>query len=208
MRDEYGRHIIPGAQPQELLLHFVPGDRIEGPKGFVEEQQSGKGCERTGDRHALALSARELAGTPRRHTRFVQANLVQQLASALLLFRGRPAQKTGNESDILLNGPVRKQAELLDDVADAAPQINGVEPVDRLPIQTDTPGARLEHPVDQSEGGCFSGPASPEQNQGFSAFDIETQPVQDGPPVDPIADFMEREIRQTAPQNLLLPWDN
>jgi hypothetical protein len=186
----------------------VPGDRIERPKRLIEEQQPGKGRQRTSHGDTLALSAGELVGTPGKHARFTQANLVQQLTGSFVLFCRGPAQKPGNERDILLDGPMGEQPKFLDDVADAPPQIDWVEPVDRLPVQSHCSGARLEHSIDEAESGGLSRAASPEQNQGFSAFEIEAEAVQDGPPVDPIADFMEREIRQTAPPNLLLPWDN
>jgi hypothetical protein len=152
----------------------------------------------------LALAPGKLAGEPGSHAGFVQPDLFEQLANPLALFSGGPIEEAGHKRDVLLDSPVREQPEFLDHVADAPPEVDRVEPIDRGSIESQGTGARLEHPVDQTKRGGLAGAATPEQNQGFPAFDIETEAVQNGSPVDPIADFLEREIRQTrAPKPII-----
>ena len=61
MRDEDGGDLKPAAQLDELLLHFVAGDGVEGAERFIEQQQLGASRQSSGDGHALSLAAGQLA---------------------------------------------------------------------------------------------------------------------------------------------------
>ena len=76
--DEQQRHLAPFAQLGNQIEHGALGDQVQRRCGLVGDQQFGLPCQRHGNHHALALSARELMGEPR--TMFgLKAHFSQQL---------------------------------------------------------------------------------------------------------------------------------
>ena len=108
---------------EELLLHGAAGDRVEGAEGLVHQEQRRIRRERARHADALPLAARELRG---RRVRRIPPAAVPPSSAARRRARGASASvqpsRRGTVSTFSRDGPVRKEAALLDDVADAAPQ--------------------------------------------------------------------------------------
>ena len=110
-------------EAEQLVLEAVADDGVDRAERLVHEQDGRVGGE--GPRHAdaLALAARELAGVAVAIARRVEPDERQELVGALPLPRRRPAQQAGHRGDVVGDRLVREEADLLDDVADAAPQL-------------------------------------------------------------------------------------
>src|SRR5690606_5982386 len=129
----------------ELVMDFpkpaaqIPPDiRIERAEGRVEQQDARIDGERPGERHALALAARDLAGEA--VLQAVELHEVEQVADAGI-DRLRRAPDLGDlhaEGDILSDRHVREERIVLEDEADAALAHGNVRRV--LPAEIDRPG--------------------------------------------------------------------
>ena len=95
-----------------------------GAERLVHQHQRRVGGERAGDADALALAAGELGGVAVAEVAG-QADQLEQLldarGGALLV----PAEQLRDGGDVVADRPVREQADLLDHVADLAPQLGG-----------------------------------------------------------------------------------
>ena len=196
MRDENGRDLVSVTQGEELLLHLMAGHGIQGAERLVEEQELGICREGAGDGDALALATGELMGMARGHIGAGERDLLQQLSrSRALLFNG-PREQARDERDVLFDGPMREQPELLNDVADAAAQLDGIKGSGVASVEQDGSGGWLEQAIDEPQRGGFPGSAAPEENEGFAGVDLEAEAVQNGSPGDRVAHITKREIRQ------------
>ncbi len=119
------KHRLVGAllQSQELLLQPRAGDGIYGAERFIHQQDVRVSGQRAGDAHALLLSARQLRRIAAAIFSGGQAHHVHQLLHTLLHAAGLPAEDRGDRGDVLRHGPVRKEADVLNHVADAPAQI-------------------------------------------------------------------------------------
>ena len=113
-------------QAQELVLQPDPHDRVDGAEGLVHQQHRRVGGQRAGDADALALTAGELVRVAVGVLRGVEPDQLQQLerprprGGLRLAVQQRHRHHVGD--DLL----VREQPDLLDDVADAAAQLDRV----------------------------------------------------------------------------------
>ena len=135
--DEDDRLADLGLQAQELVLEALAVDRVDRAERLVHQHQRRVGGERAGDADALALAAGELRGIARapcpaaarsgpaaRSTRAVDAALV-------------PAEQPRDGGDVVADRAVREQADLLDHVADLAPQVVDVAVSHAAPADED-----------------------------------------------------------------------
>src|SRR5699024_3109478 len=129
----------------------VPRDRVDRTERLVHEHDIGIRAHRPGDTDALSLSAGELlrvavAVVAR------DADRLEQLVDPAGDPRAIPPEHLGYGGDVLRDGHVREQPDLLDDVADPAPQMIRVDVGDVLVLEEDAPGAGLDQPVDHLHG--------------------------------------------------------
>lgn len=197
--DEYGGDVVAGAQREKLLLHFVARDGIEGAERLVEEQQAGTGGEGPRDSDSLTLAAGELIGMAAGHVVSAETDLIEKLARFLLLPVDGPAEQAWHQGNVLFDGPVRQESEFLDDVADAAAQIDGIETSGVMAFEENAAGGGFEEAVDEPQGGGFARAAAAQEHQRFAGIDIEGQLVQNGAAIDAVAYFTEGEIGQGDP---------
>ena len=112
-------------QAQELGLEAVARDRVERAERLVHQHQRRVDGERAGEADALALPAGELRGVALAVVG-LEADQLEQLggarAGALLV----PAEQARDGRDVVRDGHVREQADLLDHVADAAAELDDV----------------------------------------------------------------------------------
>ena len=114
--DDRGRAQL-GERRAQLVAQGPAQRHVERGERLVEQEQRGVDGERAAERHALALTARELGGSPR----FEAAE-----AEPLDDFRHLPLPRgtrlvAQTEPDVLRDVEMRKQRVALEDVADAAP---------------------------------------------------------------------------------------
>ena len=118
VRDEHGRHVdlvVEATQPGAQLLAHGGVERAE---GLVEQQHARLDRERAGERHALALAARELGGIAVREA--VEVHELQQLVHARLDLLLGPLADREPEGHVLRHGHVLEGRVVLEDEADVA----------------------------------------------------------------------------------------
>jgi hypothetical protein len=186
------------ADLNELLLHFVPGHRIECAERLIEQKQSGFRGERSRNTHTLTLAARKLVGKSVAEAIGIEANLRHQIAGALSLPVGGPADQFWHESNVLFDRPVWEKSELLNNVPDTTSELYGIDRLNVRAIDRDCSSAALQHAVDQSQRGGLARSAPAKEHQGFTAFQIKAKPVEDEPFADCVGYFPERQISQCS----------
>ena len=138
--------LLPDAQ--ELEVHPLPGQGVEGAEGLVHQQQLGVVNEGAGDGDALLHAAGELLGIAA-----LEALEAHQLEKTPRLGLQRGAvhlEDLDGQQDIVEDlAPVQQQG-LLKDKADLAP---GIE---LLLVDKDLAGALLEEPRDDLEQRCLA----------------------------------------------------
>ena len=121
--DEDDRLAQLGLQAQELVLQPLAVDRVDRAERLVHEHQRRVGGERARDADALALAAGELRRVAVAHLVGVEADELEQLVDAGGDALPCPSRELRHGRDVLADRAVREQADLLDDVADLAPQL-------------------------------------------------------------------------------------
>ena len=101
---------------------------------------------------------------------------------ALANARFRPAFQARHQRDVSLHGPVREQASVLNDVADAAAQPNGVPLRIAAALDQDfARGGSSRRLMSLSDSG-FAGAAAAQQNERFAARNVRFKPEISGAP--------------------------
>ena len=126
MRHEDRRLPDLPSQREELALQLDAGDRVQRAERLVEEQDRRVGRQRAGDADTLALAPGELTRVAGGELRGRQLDLLEQGVRAGADLLGGPAFQARHEADVLLDGEVREQARVLNDVADPPPETNRV----------------------------------------------------------------------------------
>ncbi len=130
--DEEDRLADLGLEAQELVLEPLTGDRVDRAEGLVHQHHRRVRGEGSGDADALLLTARELGRIAVGDLRIERDQLHQLLDAGATTLLG-PAQQARDRGDVLADRPVREEADLLDHVADLAPQLR------RVAIRTEAP---------------------------------------------------------------------
>ena len=115
-----------GSERFELALKLGARDGIEGAEGFIHEEDGRIGGESARYADALALSAGKFAGAAVSELARVEANKMEHFINASRDAAGLPFFQSGNEGDVLRDGEMREEARILDDVTNAAAEVNGV----------------------------------------------------------------------------------
>jgi hypothetical protein len=123
VRHEHDGLVEVALQADGLGLQFLADDRVDGAERLVHQQDVGVGGETAGDADALLLRRRAGAGSGRRERD--RAHDVQQLERTLAP-ASSACRSVRNRGDVVDDAEVRKQSRVLQHVADAAAQLNGV----------------------------------------------------------------------------------
>ena len=116
----------PPADLQELAAQFVARHRVEGAERLVQQHHLRPRRQRAREADALLLTAGQLRRQTAAILRRRQVDHVEQLIDALLDPLGRPAEELRHHGDVFGDGQVREQADALEDVADAAAQLDRI----------------------------------------------------------------------------------
>src|SRR5437879_4035988 len=109
-------------QAQELVLEALSDDGVDRAKRFVHEHDRRlcRECARNSD--ALTLAARQLRRIAVPDARWIQADQLEKLFCPPLYALARPTEQAWNGGDVVGDGLMREQTDLLDHVTDASPQ--------------------------------------------------------------------------------------
>ena len=159
--------------------HLGCGLAVEVARRLVRENERGLVGECPGDGHALAL-------TPRECRREVvgpigEAHPVEQLPGSLPRESRSASSKEDGEFDILLGGELLHEVERLEDKANVLLPHHGEralrEPVDAASTEPQLTGGWPIEPAEQMKERRLATPAGPHHHEGFTARDIEVDPV-------------------------------
>ena len=131
MGDEEDRLAELGLEAEELVLEPLAVDRVDRAEGLVHQHHARVRGERAGDADALLLAAGELR---RVAVGELGVEADQRRAARRRAPRGaRESQPSsrGDGGDVLGDRAVREEADLLDHVADLAPQLGRGAVADR-----------------------------------------------------------------------------
>jgi hypothetical protein len=86
-----------------------------------------------------------------------------------------PAQQAWNGADVVLDGHVRKQPDLLKDVADPPPQLGYLEAVDSAPVDRDLSLGDRNQPIDHLQGGRLAATRRSNQHAYLARRNLEAK---------------------------------
>ena len=115
---------------RDLRLQRRTGDRIQRAERFVHQQHLGIGGQRARYPHPLLLPAGQLMRVAAAKQIRLQMQQLQQFGHPIANAHARPFQQLRHGGDVLLHRPVREQADRLDRIAHAPPQILRFERLD------------------------------------------------------------------------------
>src|SRR5262249_57210866 len=98
----------------------------------------------------------------------LEAHKLEQLEHALTQPGLPPDEQPRHHGDVLAHGNVREEADLLDHVADASPQLGGVEAAYAAPVDRDVALVEVDQPVDELQRRRLAGPGGPDENADFT----------------------------------------
>lgn len=168
-------------EPDDLLLHVAPDQRVERAERLVEQQDFGVHGERPRQSDALLLTAGELAGTPVLHA--FEADLGDDLLGLLAALAPADALDFEPVRDVVEHGPVRQEAEVLEDhrgaVAAQFAQPRLVHGADVLAVDDDRAGRRLDEPGQTAYEGRLARAGQAHDDEDLALAHIEAH-VPDG----------------------------
>ena len=114
----------------------------------------------------------------------------------------------GHQGDVSAGGQVREQPAVLDDVPDPQPDGPGGGRRDRLAVERDRAGVRLDQPDEQPQEGGLAAPAGADQHGRPPGRHLERQRAEGRPPGVHLRDAAQREhqaVTVTPFQNATYP---
>ncbi|MNS94377.1 hypothetical protein D3C72_1285920 [compost metagenome] len=154
---------------QELVLDALAVDRVDRTEGLVHQQHRRIGRQRADHADALLLPARQLARVAAEHQAGIELHHRHQLARALAALLLVPAEQARHHHDVLFDGHVREQADLLDHIADLAAQGHAVDAAGVLALDAHGARGRLDQPVDHLQRGGLAAARRAEEDADLAA---------------------------------------
>ncbi len=90
---------------------------------------------------------------------------------------GWPALEPRHHGDVLFNGHVGEEPDLLDDVADIAPECDRVQLADILPAYPYLPGGGVDQAVDHLHEGGLARAAGADEDERLALLHVQCDPV-------------------------------
>src|SRR5215207_3389962 len=175
VRDEDDRPLDLALDVQKQVLHVASDQGVERREGLVHQENLLLGRQGSGEPDALLHTAGELryelVALP------LQADHVQRLLRALpALLRG-DALDLESERDVVEDGPVGQEPEVLEDHPDLSapylPALLGRHLGDVLAVEVDPPLGRLDEPVDHPQERRFAAPREPDDHEDLTRNHIK-----------------------------------
>ena len=134
----------------ELALKLTAHERVDCAERLIHQQNTGVGGQRPGHPDALGLSAGELVGISLSEVT-IQAQHVDQFQSTITGSSAIDPAEAGHEGDVVDDAAVREQARILHDVADGAPERDGIAIAHVLAVEQDTALGGIDHAIDHAQ---------------------------------------------------------
>ena len=166
--------------PAELLLQLPACHRVERAEGLVHQQHRWIRGERARDADALALSARQLVGPAPGVGAGREPDQVEQLADASAHTIGVPPFEARHHGDVVGDREMRKQADLLNHVADRAPEPDRIPFARVLALHGDVAGVGEEQSIDELEDRGLARTARAHQRDDLTGLDRQREIVENG----------------------------
>jgi hypothetical protein len=151
--------------------------RIEVREWLVQQQQAGRGRQRTGQRHALLLTARQFVRKARGEA--AQSDQIEHALDAGLALAAPQPGRAQSESDVVADAEVRKQRVVLEHDAHAA--VFGFDPDVRpdhlLILDPHRTGRRFHESGDGAQRGGLAAPGCAQQAADAPLRQLEAEPV-------------------------------
>ena len=157
----------------EFTLQFGAGDGVKRTERLVHKKNRRVSGEGARNADALALAAGKLTRAARGEFGRVEADETQQLFDASGDSRGIPVFEGRNKADIFGDSEMREKSGLLNDVADAATQPDGVPGGSGAAFHKHLACRRKEQSIDELEEGGLATAAATEKNERFGRANSE-----------------------------------
>ncbi|CAN5256622.1 hypothetical protein BH20ACT8_BH20ACT8_12860 [soil metagenome] len=195
--DEDDRLADVGLDAQELVLEPVAGDGVDRAERLVHQHHGWVRAHRAGDAHPLALATGQLLGVAVPVPGVIQPDGLEQLVDACADLVVGPLEEPRHRGDVVRDRHVGEQADLLDDIADAAAQLVGVDVGDVLAVEDDPARRGLDEAVDQLHRGGLAAAGRPDQDDDLALRDVHRHAVDRGRglPGEPLGDLLEPDHR-------------
>ena len=167
-------------EAQELVLQPLAVDRVDRSERLVHQHQRRVDRQRPCHADALALAARELGGKAVARLVRVEADQLEQLVDARADPGLVPAQQARDGGDVVGHAQVREEADLLDGVADVAPQLGRLALFDAATVEQDVAVGDVDHAVDHPHGGRLATAGGTDQHADLAGRQLERQAVDSG----------------------------
>ena len=172
--DEQDRLAHLGLEAQELVLELLAVDRVDRPERLVHQHHTGVGGERARHPDALLLAARELRRVAVAKRR-VDPHQAHQLLDPSVDAGSIPTAQPRNGGDVVGDRAVGEQPDLLDHVADLAPQLGGrALPHGGVPDE-DVALGDLDHAVDHPHRGRLAASRRTDEDADVAARHLEIE---------------------------------
>ena len=175
--DEQDRLAEVGLQAQQLVLQLDAHHGVDRRERLVHEQHRRVTGQRAGHPDALLLAAGELRGPALRHRR-VEADALEHLGRPGPGLLAREALEHRHRRHVVEHAAVRKEAGLLDDVADAATQQRRIALGDVLAGEQHRARRGLDHAVDGAQRGGLAAARGPHQHRDLTLAGGQRQRLQ------------------------------
>ncbi len=161
----------------EFALKLGAGDGIESTKGLVHQENGRVGGEGASDADALTLAAGEFVRSAMAVLCRFKTDKQKKFADTGGCARGIPFFEGGDERDVLGNGEMGEKTCVLNYIADAPAQTDGI-PIGRgAATDDDLAGGGNEEAIDQSQKGGFAAAAAAQEDKGLAGSDGEADVI-------------------------------
>ena len=162
-------------EPQEVVLESVTGDRVDRAERLVHQHDRGVGGHRPGDADALLLAAGELPRVALEIEDGIESDELEQLGGAVADAVLRPAKQPRHGADVVLDRHVREQPDLLEHVADAAPQLGELELAHAAAVDRDVALGDRDQAVDHLQRGRLAAPRRADEHADLPGRHLEAE---------------------------------
>jgi len=165
---QHRRDLELSPDPSEGVLDFGSGDCIERSEWLVQKDNVGLSGQGSRYCHPLALAAGELSWPPAGKNCRIETYQLQ--SSCRQFARIGHLTQPGDQLDISLNLPVRKQASILGHIPEPPAQRNGIEPCCIHPFYQDASTVWLDQTIETPKQSCLTRSALPNQRDTFAPY--------------------------------------
>ena len=175
--DEHDRLFQLALHLQELVLDHFTVDRVNRAERFIHQQN--RRIRRQGTDHAntLLLTAGHFAWVAVKEFMRVHRHHIHQLFGTRFTARFIPAEHARDDGNVLFDGHVREQTNLLDNVADVTAQRHRVHFVGVFAVNQDVAAARRNQAINHLQRRGFPAAGRAKQNAHFTFRYVEVDVV-------------------------------